>query len=186
MNPIFFDSPCAFRSWLEKNHGTETEIWVGFWKKASGKTGMDYHQALDEALCFGWIDGLVNKHDALSYKQRFTPRKAKSVWSKINTQNIERLIQEGKMMPAGMAAVEAAKADGRWANAYESPTNTKIPEDFLKELRKNTKANEYFKTLNKTNLFAIAYRLQSAKKKETRIRRIIAILHMLEKGEKFY
>lgn len=186
MDPQFFDTPCQFRTWLEKNYDKETEIWIGFWKKASGKTGMNYHQALDEALCFGWIDGLVNKHDDLSYKQRFTPRRAKSVWSKINTQKIERLIREGKMLPSGMAAVESAKADGRWDKAYDTPTNTKIPEDFMKELEKNVKAYAQFKTLNKTNLFAIAYRLQTAKKEETRMRRMNAIIQMLENGETFH
>lgn len=186
MDPTFFDTPARFRTWLEHNHDKETEIWVGFWKKASGKSGMNYHQALDEALCFGWIDGLVNKHDDVSYKQRFTPRRSKSVWSKINTQNIERLMSSGRMMPSGMVTVEAAKADGRWAKAYESPTNTKIPDDFLKALRRNAKANAQFKTLNKTNMFAITYRLQTAKKEETRIRRMNAMIQMLEKGEKFH
>lgn len=186
MDPIFFDSAVTFRNWLEKHHATDTEVWVGFWKKASGRTGMNYSEALDEALCFGWIDGIVNKHDELSYKQRFTPRRPKSVWSRINTQKIERFIQEGKMLPSGMAAVEAAKADGRWDKAYDSPTNTKIPEDFLNELRKNAKSHAKFKTLNKTNLFAIAYRLQTAKKEETRMRRMNAIIQMLEKGEIFH
>lgn len=183
MNTVFFDTPVQFRRWLEKHYATDTEVWVGFWKKASGRTGMNYTQALDEALCFGWIDGIVNKHDELSYKQRFTPRRAKSVWSKINTQKIERLIHEGKMMPSGMAAVESAKADGRWDKAYDSPTNTKIPDDFMKELEKNAKAHAQFKTLNKTNLFAIAYRLQTAKKEETRLRRMNSIIQMLENGD---
>jgi len=186
MKPVFFHTPSEFRVWLEENHSQQTEIWVGFWKKASGKIGMTYDQALDEALCFGWIDGLVNKYDELSYAQRFSPRRSKSVWSKINTQHIERLIKEGKMMPSGLAAVEAARTDGRWERAYESPSNTKVPEDFLKELSKNKKAKTFFKTLNKTNTFHIAYQLQSAKKEETRIKRMNKIIQMLENEEKFY
>ncbi|HYD35694.1 MAG TPA: YdeI/OmpD-associated family protein [Vitreimonas sp.] len=185
IKPLFFKTPAEFRKWLSAHHDNETEIWVGFWKKASGKTGMNYDQALDEALCFGWIDGIVNKYDDLSYAQRFTPRRAKSVWSKINTQHIERLTREGKMMPAGIAAVEAAKADGRWAQAYESPANAKIPEDFLIALKHNKKAAEFFKTLNKTNTFYIAYQLQRAKKEETRKRRIEKMIQMLENGKKF-
>lgn len=186
MNPIFFRTHVQFREWLMRHHSTETEIWVGFWKKASGKKGMTYEQALDEALCFGWIDGIVNKHNELSYKQRFTPRRSKSVWSKINTKKVERLIQEGKMMPSGMASVESAKADGRWDKAYDSPRNMKIPDDFMVKLEQNAKAHAQFKTLNKTHLFAIAYRLQYAKKVETRMRRMNAIIQMLENGETFH
>lgn len=186
MKPLFFTTPAEFRTWLEKNHDSQTEIWVGFWKKVSGKTGMNYDQALDVALCFGWIDGLVNKYDDVSYMQRFSPRRPKSVWSKINTQHIERLTKEGKMTPAGMKAVEAAKADGRWDKAYESPANMKIPVDFLEELKKHPKAESFFQTLGKTNLFAIAFRLHSAKKEETRKRRMEMIIQMLENGEKFH
>lgn len=186
MKPHFFNSPSEFRAWLDQNHSTQTEIWVGFWKKISGKKGMNYSEALDEALCYGWIDGLVNKNDENSYAQRFSPRRAKSLWSKINTQNIERLIEEGRMMPAGLAAVNAAKEDGRWEKAYESPTNMTMPEDFLTLLKKNKKANDFFKTLNKTNIFYIAFQLQTAKKEETRQRRINKFIKMLEREEKIY
>lgn len=185
VKPIFFDTPEEFRLWLEKNHDSEPEIWIGFWKKASGKTGLNYAQALDEALCFGWIDGLVNKYDDLAYAQRFSPRRSKSVWSKINTEHIVRLIKEGKMMPSGLLQVEESKADGRWQRAYDSPTNTKIPDDFLKELKKHKTAEEFFKTLNKTNTYHIAFQLQNAKKEETRLRRMEAIIQKLEKKEKF-
>lgn len=165
MQPTFFETPAMFRRWLKKNHDKANEIWIGFWKKASGKTGMDYQQALDEALCFGWIDGLVHKHDEQSYAQRFTPRRPKSVWSKINTQHVERLLKEEKMMPSGLAAVEAAKADGRWEKAYESPANIKVPADFLVALKKHPKAEAFFTTLNKSNTYYIAYQLHSAKKR---------------------
>jgi uncharacterized protein YdeI (YjbR/CyaY-like superfamily) len=186
MNPIFFNTPVEFRKWLEENHNKVTEIWIGFWKKASGKKGMNYDQALDEALCFGWIDGLVHKYNEQSYMQRFTPRRSKSVWSKINTQHVSRLIKEGKMMSAGIASVEAAIADGRWESAYESPAHIKIPEYFLIELKKHKKAEEFFKTLNKANTYHIAYQLHNAKKEETRVRRMKKMIQMLEKGENFY
>lgn len=186
MNIQFFDTPAAFRKWLEKNHDKETEVWVGFWKKASGKTGMNYDQALDEALCFGWIDGLVNKYDDLSYAQRFSPRRSKSVWSKINTNHVERLIKEGRMMPSGQATIDAAKLDGRWENTYASPANTKVPQDFLDELKKHPRAQEFFNTLNKTNLFHVAFQLHNAKREETRKRRIEKFIQMFERGEKIY
>ncbi len=186
MKPIFFSTPDDFRTWLKKNADNKTEIWVGFYKKNSGKSGMNYDQALDEALCFGWIDGLVKRYNEEAYMQRFTPRRPKSVWSKINTGHIERLIKEGKMTPLGLAAVDAAKKDGRWQQAYDSPSQIKIPEDFLKELDKNKKAKEFFATLNRANIYYIGYNLQSAKKEETRTRRIHKILEKLTKREKFY
>jgi uncharacterized protein YdeI (YjbR/CyaY-like superfamily) len=186
MKPLFFDTPSDFRTWLAKYHDKETEVWVGFWKKASGKTGLNYDQALEEALCFGWIDGLVNKYDEHSYMQRFTPRRSKSVWSQVNTKHIERLTREGRMMPSGLAVVEAAKADGRWDNAYASPANMKVPEYFLKELAKHKKAQTFFQTLNKANTFAIAYQLHGAKKEETRVRRMEKIIAMLEAGKKLH
>ena len=114
MKPKFFKSPTEFREWLEKNHEKEDEVWVGMFKKASGKAGINYDQSLDEALCFGWIDGMTKGIDEDSYMQRFTPRRSKSNWSKINKGHVSRLLKEGKMMPSGLAAVEAAKKDGRW------------------------------------------------------------------------
>lgn len=186
MKPTFFDTPQEFRNWLMKNHDQEKEVWVGFWKKAAGKKGLDYDQALEEALCFGWIDGLAKKYDEESYMQRFTPRRPKSIWSKINTQHVERLIKENKMTAAGLAAVEAAKADGRWDKAYESPTNAQIPDDFFQALKKYPKAEAFFKTLNKSNTFHIAYQLQTAKKEETRTRRMEKMIKMLEEGKRFH
>lgn len=186
MTPTFFVSPLEFHTWLEHNHDKESEIWVGFWKKASGKEGMSYAQAVDEALCFGWIDGLVNKYDELSYAQRFSPRRSKSVWSKINTQHIDRLTKEGRMMPSGLATVDAAKADGRWDRAYDSPVNAVVPKEFLAELKKNKKAETFFRTLNKSNLYSIVFALQNAKKEETKIRRIASIIQKLEREEKFH
>jgi uncharacterized protein YdeI (YjbR/CyaY-like superfamily) len=185
MKPKFFKSQSEFREWLNKNYDKEDEVWIGIYKKASGKEGINYDQALDEALCFGWIDGIVKKYDEDSYMQRFTPRRPKSNWSKNNVNHIERLTKEGKMMPFGLAAVEAAKKDGRWDAAYHSPANMVMPEDFLAELKKNQKAREFFETLNKANKYYIGYQLQSAKKDETRERRKKKIIKMLEQGKKF-
>jgi len=183
---LLFKTQSEFFDWMEKNHDKEDGIWTIFYKKSSGKTSINYDLALEVALCYGWIDGVSNRIDEEKYKQKFTPRRSKSIWSKINRDNIARLIKEGKMKPAGIAEVERAKADGRWDAAYDSPTDMKAPEDFLKELAKDKKAEEFYKTLNKTNLFAIHFRLQTAKKPETRANRMKIILEMLHKGEKFH
>jgi uncharacterized protein YdeI (YjbR/CyaY-like superfamily) len=183
---IAFKSAAEFRKWLTKNYGQTDGIWMQIYKKDSGKTTITYAEALDEALCYGWIDGLKQKYDELSWIQKFTPRRTRSGWSKINTQHIARLTKEGRMKPSGLKEVEAAQKDGRWKAAYDSAKISTVPEDFLKELRKNPKAKAFFDTLNKSNLYAITYRLQTAKKPETRERRMKVILEMLAKGEKFH
>jgi uncharacterized protein YdeI (YjbR/CyaY-like superfamily) len=141
---------------------------------------------LDQALCYGWIDGQKKAYDEYSWLQKFTPRRAQSGWSKINTEHAERLIKNGQMQQAGLEAVEAAKADGRWQTAYDSPRNASVPEDFLKALAKNKKAKAFFETLNKANIYSIVYRLQTAKKPETREKRMQLILAMMDRGEKFH
>jgi uncharacterized protein YdeI (YjbR/CyaY-like superfamily) len=186
MKPVFFNTQKDFREWLIKNHDKETEIWIGMWKKASGKIGLDYNGALEEALCFGWIDGIARKFDEESYMQRFTPRRPKSIWSKINVGHIERLTKLGKMMPSGVAAVEAAKKDGRWDAAYDSPKSALPPKEFFALLAQYKKAEEFYNTLSKSNTYAIAWRIQTAKKEETRQRRMNQIVEMLERGEKFH
>jgi uncharacterized protein YdeI (YjbR/CyaY-like superfamily) len=183
---ISFDSPQEWRNWLENNYQSIRGIWLRFYKKASGITSLNYTQALDEALCFGWIDGQLKKYDADSYLQKFTPRRAKSNWSKRNIEHIGRLKQEGKMTPSGLKEVEAAIADGRWGKAYDSPISMKIPEDFLIELSKDRNAFAFFEALSKANKYAIAWRLQTAKKAETREKRMKIILEMLTRGEKFH
>ncbi len=155
-------------------------------KLGSGHKSITYPEALLEALCYGWIDGVRKAHDAVSYLQRFTPRRPKSIWSKINTRHAMRLVKSGKMQPAGLRQIEAAKKDGRWNRAYPSPANAKIPDDFLRALEKNQKAKACFATFDKRNTFSIAYRLQSAKRPETREKRMKAILQMLARGEKFH
>jgi len=183
---ISFASLEEWESWLEENHANSPGIWLRIYKKASGVRTIFYPEALDGALCFGWIDGLRRPLDGISYLQRFTPRRPKSLWSKINTGHVERLTRLGKIKPAGLAAIEAARKDGRWDAAYHSPGKATVPEDFLKALSKNKKAKAFFETLNKTNLYSIAWRLQTARKPETRARRMKAILQMLAKRKKFH
>jgi uncharacterized protein YdeI (YjbR/CyaY-like superfamily) len=181
-----FETTAKFEAWMKKNHATATEVWVQIAKKGAGAKTIGRSDALDVALCYGWIDAIANKHDEGSYLQRFTPRRPKSIWSKINIEHVTRLIEAGRMKASGLKAIEAAKADGRWAAAYDSPANSTIPADFLKALKKDKTAYQFFKTLNKTNTFAITWRLQTAKKPETRERRMQVILAMLAKGEKFH
>jgi len=179
-------SPAAWRAWLQKHHTQTTGIRLRLFKKESGKQVLTYAQALDEALCFGWIDGQKNRYDAESWVQNFSPRRARSPWSKINTAHAERLMKEGRMMPAGKAQVDAAREDGRWEAAYDSPGASTIPADFLEALAKSKRAMAFFQTLNRANLYAIAYRLQTAKKPETRAKRMKAILQMMKEGKKFH
>jgi uncharacterized protein YdeI (YjbR/CyaY-like superfamily) len=186
LKTLAFKTPLEFRSWLEKNHADTDGIWLRIFKKDSGEKSITYAEALDQALCYGWIDGQKNAHDDRSWLQKFTPRRARSGWSRLNTSHAERLIEAGQMTRAGLAAIEAAKADGRWQAAYDSPRNAAPPDDFLQALEKNKKAKTFFKTLNRANIYAIVYRLQTAKKPETRERRMKKILEMLERGEKFH
>jgi uncharacterized protein YdeI (YjbR/CyaY-like superfamily) len=183
---LFFETPAEWRDWLEQNHSLEKGVWLRFYKKGSGVVSLNYSGALDEALCFGWIDGQSKSIDESSYLQKFTPRRARSIWSKRNIEHIARLIAEGKMKPSGLKEAEAAKTDGRWQKAYDSPANMTLPEDFLIELSKDKIAFAFFKTLNKTNTYAITWRLQTAKKPETREKRMKIILEMLSRGEKFH
>src|SRR5690606_33982496 len=167
------------------NHDTSNGLGLKIFKKDSGEKTISYAEAVDIALCYGWIYGQKQTYDNQAWLQKFCPRRAKSVWSNINIGHIERLIKERRMRPAGLKAVEKAKADGSWEKAYDSPSKMTIPEDFLKELSKNKKAETFFRGLNKTNLFSIGFRLQTAKKQETREKRMKEIIEMLEKGEKF-
>lgn len=190
MDTLTFKTPKAFETWLKKNHAKSRGLWVRFLKKAhketSGEKSVTYAEALDVALCYGWIDSHAAPYDDHSHVQKFTPRGPRSIWSKRNREHIGRLIKEKRMTAAGLAQVNAAKKDGRWAQAYDSAANMKIPADFLQELSKNKKAKAFFDTLNKANTYAIGWRLQTAKKPETRERRMQAILAKLKKGEKFH
>ncbi|MBX4204675.1 MAG: YdeI/OmpD-associated family protein [Candidatus Doudnabacteria bacterium] len=186
-NPILaFKTSQEFRKWLRINHAKSQGIWIRFYKKASGVKMMNYLEALDEVLCFGWIDSLVNRFDEKSYIQKFTPRKSKSMWSQINRDKVTKLILEKKMMPAGLAVIAAAKEDGRWDNAYASPKSAVAPEDFLTALKKNKKAKAFFQNLSKANSYAIIWRITTAKKIETRKKRINDLIEMLARGEKLH
>jgi uncharacterized protein YdeI (YjbR/CyaY-like superfamily) len=183
---ISFPDASHFDKWLEKNHSSFKGIWMRIFKKGSGKKSIDYTAALDEALSYGWIDGQKAKGNDESWLQKFTPRGAKSGWSRNNTLHAERLIKTGKMKPSGLKEVMEAKKDGRWQKAYESQHSASLPDDFKKALDKNKKAKSFFETLNKVNVYTIIYRLHTAKKPETRERRFKKFMEMLEKGEKFY
>jgi uncharacterized protein YdeI (YjbR/CyaY-like superfamily) len=151
-------------------------------KKASAIASVTHEQALDVALCYGWIDGQRKTYDSRFFLQKFTPRRPKSLWSKRNITKVAGLTAEGRMQPAGLAEVEAAKQDGRWEAAYDSSKHMVVPEDFLKALENNKHAQAFFNTLSKSNLYAIAWRLETAKKPETRQRRFDALLALLERG----
>lgn len=155
-------------------------------KKDSGLASITYAEALDEALCHGWIDGQKKSHDAASWLQKFTRRGARSVWSRINVGHIERLTREGRMQPAGHAAVDAAKADGRWEQAYHSSSAAEMPADFLAAIAKHAKASAFFQTLNKANRYAIFFHLTTAKKPETRARRLAKFVEMMQRGERLH
>lgn len=171
---------------MAKEHTRAPCLLLRIYKKDSGVASITYAEALQQALCFGWIDGQRLPLDESSWVQKFTPRRAKSGWSKINVAHAERLIRDGQMMPTGLKEVEAAKADGRWAAAYDSPANATVPPEFVRELGRNAKAKQFYATLNKANLYSIAYRLQTAKRPETKLKRIKLIIEMLARGEKFH
>lgn len=175
-----------WEAWLAENAEATTEgVWLRMPNKGATQPGPTYVGAVEAALCFGWIDGQVRRNDdGESHLQRFTPRRKRSLWSKINVERVERLIAEGRMRPAGHAEIERAKADGRWAQAYDPPSTAEIPADFLAELDKHPKAKEFFATLTKSATFPIAHRLQTASKPETRANRLAVLIGMLERGEK--
>ena len=181
-----FASEAAFDKWLQTNHARSPGLWLRLFKKSAARKTLAHAGALDVALCYGWIDGQLKKFDNSSYLHKFTPRGARSVWSKVNREHVERLTKENRMRPAGLAAAAAAKKDGRWDKAYDSPSNMKIPPDFLKALAKDKQAKAFFDTLNRANRYSIAWRLQTAKKPETRQKRMEAIVAMLGQAKKFH
>jgi len=181
-----FENAKAFEAWLMKNHKSSRGIALRLYKKGSGIPSLSYAEALDVALCYGWIDAVKKSYDAESWLQRFCPRRPQGNWSKLNTQHVQRLIKAGRMRPAGLAAVEAAKADGRWKAAYDAPGTSTVPADFLAALAKDKSALAFFGSLNRANHYAIAYRLQTAKKPETRQRRFELLLGMMKKGRKIH
>ena len=181
-----FRTRAAWEKWLERRHGDDAGVWIKFAKKGTGVTTVTYSEALEVALCYGWIDAQVKRFDEMYYLQRFTPRRTRSKWSKINRDSATRLIESGMMRPPGLAEVERAKADGRWDAAYDSSANAAVPEDFERALAHNKKAREFFATLSSANRYAVLYRIQDAKRPDTRARRIKQLVEMLARGEKFH
>jgi uncharacterized protein YdeI (YjbR/CyaY-like superfamily) len=172
--------------WLRKNHAKSSGVWLKLAKKNSGSQSVSYAEALEIALCYGWIDGQKKSYDESFWLQKFTPRGAKSIWSKINKAKAGELIKSGRMKPAGINAVERAKQDGRWDAAYDSPSVSTVPPDFQARLNKSAKAKAFFATLNSANRYAILFRIQTAKKAETRARKIEQFIEMLERKEKLH
>jgi uncharacterized protein YdeI (YjbR/CyaY-like superfamily) len=183
---LLFETQDAWASWLEEHHSRAPGIWLRLAKKATGIASIDYGQALEVALCYGWIDGQKKGYDESSWLQKFTPRGAKSIWSKINREKAEQLIESGRMKPAGLAAIESAQRDGRWDAAYDSQRSAAVPDDLQAALDANPAAQAFFQTLNSVNRYAILFRIQTAKKPETRARRIEQFVAMLERHEKLY
>ncbi|HLO91409.1 MAG: YdeI/OmpD-associated family protein [Chloroflexota bacterium] len=181
-----FETSELWELWLSGNFSKPEGIWLKIAKKGTGVTTVTYIEALEVALCYGWIDGQMKSVDNTYFVQKFTPRRTKSIWSKINTERVERLINEGRMKDPGYEQIEKAKADGRWDQAYGSSKNSSLPEDFLKVLKENKFAFEFFKSLNRTNLYAIYFRLETAKRPETREKRIKEIVEMLSQGKKYH
>ena len=178
-----FADPAAFEAWLEEHHGSSDGLWIKFARKASGIPSVTYKQVLAVALAYGWIDGQVKRIDDDWYRQRWPPRRARSVWSKINRAAAEAMIARGEMKPAGLAEVERAKADGRWERAYDSPKTAKVPDDLRAALDAEPAAARLFDELDGNNRYAILHRIQDAKRPETRARRIAQFVAMLARGE---
>ena len=180
---MIFATPIDLGLWLKLNHAAESELWVKIFKKKTGIPSVTWDDVVIEALRWGWIDGVRKSIDAQAYFQRITPRKARSGWSKRNREHAERLISEGRMMASGLAHVRAAKADGRWENAYAA-SEMEVPTDFLAALKSEPKAKRFYETLSKSSRYAIAYGLISAKKPETRRRRFAKFMDLLVHEEK--
>ena len=177
----------AWRAWLQEHHGDDRGVWLTLAKKgAAAPTSLTYDEALEEALCQGWIDGQIRAGDTYSYRQRFTPRSPRSGWSKRNVAAAERLIAEGRMQASGLAAVERAKADGRWDAAYAGPASIEVPTDLAAALDSHPAARTLFQNLNSRNRYAVLYRIETAKRAETRRRRIEQFVAMLARGETIY
>ncbi len=176
----------SWRTWLVENHQDAPGVWLVLTKKGGRITELDYAAALDEALCFGWIDGQVRRRDEQSMCQRFTPRRARSAWSQRNTEHVARLTAAGLMMPAGQAAIDAAKADGRWDVAYVGASANAMPDDLAEALAANPKAQQMWDVLTSQNRYAVTYRLGSLKRAESRARRLEQYIGMLERGETIY
>jgi uncharacterized protein YdeI (YjbR/CyaY-like superfamily) len=183
---VQFKDKKAWAAWLDKNHAKSSGVWLKLAKKGSDIKSVSYPEALEAALCYGWIDGQKRPYDESEWLQKFTPRGPKSIWSKINREKAEELIRSGEMKPAGLEAIERARRDGRWEAAYDSQSKATVPSDFQEELDRNPKAKAFFETLESYNRYAILFRIHTAKKAETRAQRIQKFIGMLERGEKVH
>jgi uncharacterized protein YdeI (YjbR/CyaY-like superfamily) len=183
---LSFPTPKGWEEWLEKHYGDPKGLWLKIAKKGAGAPTVTYAEALDVALCHGWIDGQKGALDEEYWLQKFTPRGPRSPWSKVNREKALALIESGRMKPAGLAEIEKAKENGRWEAAYDSQSKAAVPEDLQRELDRNPAAAEFFATLDSANRYAILYRVQEPKKPETRARRIEKFIGMLERGEKIH
>ena len=181
-----FSSPGTWETWLEANHEVAPGVWLQIAKKASGIPSVTYSEALDVALCYGWIDGQKAGYDDDYFLQRFTPRRARSKWSKINVDRVGELVKAGRMRPAGTTQVEAAKSDGRWEAAYGGSATITVPDDLQAALDANPAARDFFATINRTNRYAVLYRVHDAKRPETRAKRIATIVQMLAEGRTYH
>jgi uncharacterized protein YdeI (YjbR/CyaY-like superfamily) len=177
-----FSSAEAWERWLARNHAKSPGVWLEIAKKAAADTTVSYPEAIDVALCYGWIDGLRHKHDETYFRQRFTPRTRTSKWSQINRNKVEALVVAGRMQPSGQAEIDAAKADGRWDAAYAGSRSIEVPDDLVRALRRNAKARRAFERLDSRNRYAVLYRVHDAKRPDTRARRIEAFVTMLAEG----
>lgn len=183
---VEFQDKSAWISWLKKNCDKSTGVWLRLAKKDSGLTSISRNEALDVALCYGWIDGMSKSEGDETWLQKFTPRTKRSIWSKKNRENVQRLIDSGEMQPSGLAEIERAKSDGRWDAAYDSPRTIAVPEDLRQALEKNKKAAKVYEGLDSRNRYAILFRIHNAKKPETRARRIKEFVEMLARGDKLH
>jgi uncharacterized protein YdeI (YjbR/CyaY-like superfamily) len=181
--PTLFKSARAFETWLKKHHATSDGLWLQIAKKGAAEPSVTYAEAVEIALCWGWIDGQKKGLDDQHFLQRFTPRRARSIWSKINIGKVATLIEAGRMQAAGQAQIDAAKADGRWDKAYDGARTSSVPDDLQAALDATPKAKQFFATINATNRYAVLWRVQTAVKPETRAKRIAQLVDMLARGE---
>jgi uncharacterized protein YdeI (YjbR/CyaY-like superfamily) len=179
---LFFATPAALEAWLDEHDEESDGIWLKFAKKGSGIRSVVYAEAVEIALCHGWIDGQAKRLDEEHYLQRFTPRRPRSKWSRINREKAERLIAEGRMRPAGLREIERAREDGRWDDAYDPPATATVPDDFQQALDAEPAAREFFETLGSTKRYSFLYRIVDAKRPETRARRIAEYVDLLREG----
>jgi len=186
LSPVSFRDQKEWASWLNEHHKASTGVWLRIGKKGSSLPSVTYAEALEVALCYGWIDGQKRAYDEVSWVQWFTPRGSNSVWSRINRDKAEELIRSGRMKPAGLDAIDRATQNGRWETAYDSARKASVPGDFEAALNRSRKAKSFFATLDRANRYAILWRIQTAKRPETRARRIQEFIRMLERREKIH